>query len=52
MKIHQIFNVVSDDLEELPTLLIFNVVGLNSDCVSLDVKKSIVNEGIMIYEKV
>lgn len=52
MKIHQTFNAVSDELEELPTLLIFDVVDLNSDCVSLDVKKSIVNEGIVIYEKV
>lgn len=41
-----------DELEELPTLLIFDVVDLNSSCVSLDVKKSIEDEGIVIYEKV
>lgn len=39
-------------VEELPTLLMFDIVDLNSSCIDLDVLQSIQEEGIMIYEKI
>lgn len=41
-----------EDVEQIPTLLMFDVVNLSSDMISLDVRKSIMDEGIIIYEKV
>lgn len=41
-----------EDLNKIPTLLMFDVVNLNSDMISLDLRKSIQDEGVVIYEKI
>lgn len=41
-----------DRVEEISTLLMFDVVNLNSDMVSLDLRKSIQETGVVLYEKV
>ncbi|MGN0155600.1 MAG: nucleotidyltransferase family protein [Lachnospiraceae bacterium] len=41
-----------DKVEEIPTLLMFDVVNLSSDMISLDLRKSIKDEGVLLYEKV
>ncbi len=41
-----------DKVEEIYTLLMFDVVNLSSDMISLDLRKSIEDEGVVIYEKV
>lgn len=41
-----------DAIEEIPTLLMFDVIDLNSDMIDLDVRKSIADEGVVIYEKI
>ena len=52
------FNSVNDYLEfcdrveDIRTLLMFDVVNLSSDMISLDLRKSIEDEGVVIYEKV
>lgn len=41
-----------DALEELPTLLMFDIINLSSDMISLDIQNSIAEEGIILYEAV
>lgn len=41
-----------DDVERIRTLLMFDVVNLNSDSISLDLRESIKKEGVKLYEKV
>lgn len=41
-----------DKVEDIQTLLMFDVVNLSSDMISLDLRQSIEDEGIIIYEKV
>lgn len=41
-----------EDVENIHTLLMFDVVNLSSDMISLDLRKSIEEEGVPIYEKV
>ena len=41
-----------DDLENIRTLLMCDVVNLSSDMISLDLRQSIKKEGMCIYEKV
>lgn len=41
-----------EKVEELPTLLMFDIVNLSSDMISLDLLKSIRDEGVIIYEKI
>lgn len=41
-----------DRIEEIPTLLMFDVINLSSDMISLDLRKSINDEGVVLYEKV
>lgn len=45
------FDFVSE-LEELPTLLMFDVINLQSDMISLNVLDSIEKEGQVLYEAV
>ena len=52
------FNSVNDYLEfcdrveDIRTLLMFDVVNLSSDMISLDLRQSIEDEGVILYEKV
>ena len=39
-------------VEEIPTLLMFDVVNLSSDMIDFNVRKSIRDEGVVLYEKV
>ena len=41
-----------DRVEDIRTLLMFDVVNLSSDMISLDLRQSIEDEGVVIYEKV
>lgn len=41
-----------DALESIPTLLMFDVVNLNSDAISLDLRKCIQDEGVMLNAKI
>lgn len=41
-----------DSLEEIPTLLMFDVINLQSDMISLDLRDSIEKEGVVLYEEV
>ncbi len=41
-----------EKIEELPTLLLFDVINLSSDMISLDLLKSIKDEGVYLYEEV
>ena len=41
-----------DRVDEIPTLLMFDIVNLSSDMISLDLQKSIRDEGVVLYEKV
>ena len=41
-----------DDIKRMPTLLLFDVVDLNSDMISLNLLDDIKREGVVIYEKV
>lgn len=41
-----------DDVERIRTLLMFDVVNLNSDSIDLDLRENIKKEGITLYEKV
>ena len=41
-----------DKVEEIRTLLMFDVVNLSSDMISLDLQKSIRDKGVILYEKV
>lgn len=41
-----------DEIEALPTLLMFDIVDLSSDMISLDLRESISEEGVNIYETI
>lgn len=41
-----------EKVEDIPTLLMFDVVNLSSDMISLDLRKSVEEGGVIIYEKV
>lgn len=41
-----------DRVEEIPTLLMFDVVNLSSDMIDLNLQKSIRDEGVVLYEKI
>ena len=41
-----------DDVEQIRTLLLFDIVNLSSDMIDLDLRASIEREGILIYEKI
>lgn len=47
----QYFDFV-DKLKDLPGLLLFDVINLNSDMISGDLLAEIARDGILIYEKV
>ena len=41
-----------DDVENIRTLLMFDIINLNSDLIDLDLRKSINDEGVVLYEKI
>lgn len=41
-----------DEIEEIPTLLMFDIVDLDSDMINLEIRKAIAEEGVVLYEKV
>lgn len=41
-----------EDIEKIPTLLMFDVIDLNSDMIEPDIRESIKEEGIILYEKI
>lgn len=41
-----------DDVEEIATLLMFDIVDLNSSSVNLELLKDIEREGVVLYEEV
>ena len=49
--VNSLFNY-KDSLEEIPTLLMFDVINLQSDMISLDLRDSIEKEGVVLYEEV
>lgn len=40
-----------DEIEEIPTLLMFDIVDLDSDMINLEIRKAIAEEGVVLYEK-
>lgn len=41
-----------EDIENIPTLLMFDIIDLESDMIEPDIRKSIEAEGIVLYEKI
>ncbi len=46
------YYAIKDALEEIDTLLMFDLVNLNSDMISADLIDEIEKDGVVIYEKV